>query len=224
MTESYMAVLTKGMCLSEEDGASLSKDFDAPKAYLAGSIKDIVSQSGMETVISYIALLLKKRIVISHPSVEAVQEFTRMLPALVGLRHVWTTLYSYMHLSGHELDALQVRTGYIARYVDLEVSNRPDLDDVFVNLADSEIPVASLAKETMTIGEVHKEIGQLIVQSAEDPEKPDSQVIEDISLKTREVLTSLASFTDVSDNGEKLALNFEALKQKQLPLATENFL
>lgn len=31
--------------------------------------------------------------------------------------------------------------------------------------------------EAMTMGKLHKEIGQLIVQSAEDPDKSDSQVI-----------------------------------------------
>lgn len=37
-------------------------------------------------------------------------------------------------------------TGYIAGFVDSEVSNRSDLYDVFVNLADSEITIAPLAK------------------------------------------------------------------------------
>jgi hypothetical protein len=35
-----------------------------------------------------------------------------------------------------------------------------------------------LLPEAMTMGKLHKEIGQLIVQSAEDPEKSDSQVIQ----------------------------------------------
>lgn len=39
MMESYIAVLTKGMCQSEENGSFLSKDFDVRKAYLAGSVK-----------------------------------------------------------------------------------------------------------------------------------------------------------------------------------------
>lgn len=114
--------------------------------------------------------------------------------------------------------------GYVAGFVDLEVSNRSDLYDVFVNLADSEITIAPLAKEAMTMGKLHKEIGQLIVQSAEDPEKSDSQVIQDISLKTKEIFTNLAPFSEVSDDGEKRVLNYEALKQRRFPPATENFL
>ena len=41
--------------------------------------------------------------------------------------------------------------GYIAGFVELEVSNRPDLYDVFVNLADSEITIAPLAKGGFSI-------------------------------------------------------------------------
>lgn len=223
MMESYIAVLTKGICQSEENGSFLSRDFDGRKAYLAGSIKDIVSQFGMETIILHTALMLKKRIVVYHPKIEAVQEFTRTLPALVWHRQDWSILHSYMHLHAEELEGLQMCTGYIAGFVDLEVSNRPDLYDVFVNLADSEITIAPLAKEAMTMGKLHKEIGQLIVQSAEDPEKSDSQVIQDIALKTKEIFTHLAPFSEASDAG-KVILNVEALKQKRFPPATENFL
>ncbi|KAF5928075.1 hypothetical protein HPG69_015341 [Diceros bicornis minor] len=224
MMESYIAVLTKGICQSEENGSFLSKDFDARKAYLAGSIKDIVSQFGMETVILHTALMLKKRIVVYHPKIEAVQEFTRTLPALVWHRQDWSILHSFVHLSADELEALQMCPGYIAGFVHLEVSNRSDLYDVFVNLAESEITIAPLAKEAMTMGKLHKEMGQLIVQSAEDPEKSNSQVIQDISLKTKEIFTNLAPFSEVSGDGGKLVLNFEALKQRRFPPATENFL
>lgn len=224
MMESYIAVLTKGICQSEENGSFLSKDFDVRKAYLAGSIKDIVAQFGMETVILHTALMLKKRIVVYHPKIEAVQEFTRTLPALVWHRQDWTILHSYVHLSADELDALQTYTGYIAGFVDPEVINRSDLYDVFVNLAESEIAIAPRAKETMTVGKLHKEVAQLIVQSAEDPEKSDSQVIQDIALKTKEIFTNLAPFSEASGEGEKRVLNLEALKQRRFPPATENFL
>uniref|UniRef100_A0A8C0RSR3 UDENN domain-containing protein n=1 Tax=Canis lupus familiaris TaxID=9615 RepID=A0A8C0RSR3_CANLF len=214
MMESYIAVLTKGICQSEENGSFLSKDFDARKAYLAGSIKDIVSQFGMETVILHTALMLKKRIVVYHPKIEAVQEFTRycfwslkrLCPALVWHRQDWTILHSYVHLNADELEALQM----CCQQVVLKI---PSCDC-------STFPEA----EAMTMGKLHKEIGQLIVQSAEDPEKSDSQVIQDISLKTREIFTNLEPFSEVSGDGKKLVLNIEALKQRRFPPATENFL
>ncbi len=102
--------------------------------------------------------------------------------------------------------------GYVAGFVDPEVSNRSDLFDVYVNLPDSVITVSQSAKgrvcskrkqhvskstlvpervaqhfpqtdvlppttEAMAMGKLHKDIGQLIVQSAEDAERSDSQVI-----------------------------------------------
>ncbi|XP_059677128.1 DENN domain-containing protein 10 isoform X2 [Gavia stellata] len=189
-----------------------------------GYCVDIVSQFGMETVILYTALMLKKRIVVYHPRIEAIQEFTRTLPALVWHRQDWSILHSYVHLNEEEVEALKACTGYIAGFTDSEVNSRPDLYDVYVNLADSEITISPVVKEAMTMGKLHKEIGQLIVQSAEDPDKSDSQVIKDISLKTKDILATLASLTEVSDGNEKPTLNSEALKQKRFPPATENFL
>lgn len=46
MMESYIAVLTKGICQSEENGSFLSRDFDGRKAYLAGSIKGEKEREG----------------------------------------------------------------------------------------------------------------------------------------------------------------------------------
>uniref|UniRef100_A0AAR2KDF5 UDENN domain-containing protein n=1 Tax=Pygocentrus nattereri TaxID=42514 RepID=A0AAR2KDF5_PYGNA len=221
MMEGYIAVLTKGICQSDENGSFLIKDYDVRKAYLAGSIKDVVSQFGMETIILYTALMLKKRIVIYHPRVEALLEFTRALPALTWHRKDWSILHPYVHLEDRELENLRMCTGYVAGFVDPEVTNRSDLFEVFVNLPDSEITISQHAKEAMAMGKLHKEIGHFIVQSAEDNDRTDVQVIKDISMKTKEILSNLVS---LAKEGEDAKLTLEALKQRHFPPATENFL
>ncbi|KAM8924861.1 DENN domain-containing protein 10 [Pelodytes ibericus] len=224
MMESYTSVLTKGACRSEENGAFLCRDYDQRKAFLSGSVKDVVSQFGMETIILYTALMLKKRIAVYHPRLEALQEFTRTLPALVWHRQDWSIVHPYVHLNQEEIDGLKACPGYIAGFHDPDVSNRPDLYDVFVNLAESSIALSPSAKEALTLGKFHKDIGWLIVQSVEDPDVSESQVIKDICGKTREVLSILNSLTEASSGRDKATVNVDLLKQKKLPPSTENFL
>ncbi|KAM9395187.1 DENN domain-containing protein 10-like isoform 1-T2 [Salvelinus alpinus] len=221
MMEGYIAVLTKGICQSDENGSFLIKDYDVRKAYLAGSVKDVVSQFGMETIILYTALMLKKRIVVHHPQVEALLEFTRALPALTWHRKDWSILHPYVHLTDSELENLRTCTGYVAGFVDPEVSNRSDLFDVYVNLPDSEITISQSAKEAMSMGKLHKDIGLVIVQSAENADRTDGQIIKDISIKTREILANLASLAEECENSK---ITLETLKQRHFPPATENFL
>ncbi|XP_028681480.1 DENN domain-containing protein 10 [Erpetoichthys calabaricus] len=220
MLEGYITVLTKGICQSEENGSFLVKDYDARKAYLAGSIKDVVSQFGMETVILYTALMLKRRIIVHHPRLEALLEFTRSLPTLVWHRKDWSILHPYVHLNDCELDALKVCTGYIAGFTDPEIGNRSELYDVYVNLPESEIIVSQFAKDAMAMGKLHKDVGQLIIQAAADPDRSDSQVVKDLAVKTREILSTLTSLAECA--GSKITL--EHLRQRRFPPATETFL
>ncbi|TMS04886.1 Protein FAM45A [Larimichthys crocea] len=213
--------LNKEFVQSDENGSFLIKDYDVRKAYLAGSVKDVVSQFGMETIILYTALMLKKRIVVHHPRIEALLEFTRVLPTLTWHRKDWSILHPYVHLMDIELEDLKKCPGYVAGFVDPEVSNRSDLFDVYVNLPDSVITVSQSAKEAMAMGKLHKEVGHLIVQSAEDADRSDSQVIKDISIKTKEILTNLVALANECEDSK---ITLEVLKQHHFPPATENFL
>ncbi|MEE6486675.1 hypothetical protein FKM82_014668 [Ascaphus truei] len=188
MMESYISVLTKGACRSEENGTFLCRNYDQRKSFLSGSIKDVVSQFGMETIILYTAVMLKKRIVVYHPRLEALQEFTRTLPAFAWHRQDWSTVHPYVHINQEEIEALRG------------------------------------CPEALTLGKLHKDIGQLIVQSAENAETSDSQVIKDICVKTGEIISTLTSFAEATSDRAKPTINLEHVKQKRFPPATENFL
>ncbi|CAF93633.1 unnamed protein product, partial [Tetraodon nigroviridis] len=182
---------------------------------------DVVSQFGMENIILYTALLLKKRIIVHHPRVEALLEFTRALPTLTWHRKDWSIVHPYVHLTDTEIEDLQKCPGYIAGFVDPEVSNRTDLFDVYVNLPESVITVSQSAKDSMAMGKLHKDIGHLIMQTAEDPEKSESQVVKDISVKTKEILANLEALAHECEDSK---ITLESLKQHHFPPVTENFL
>ncbi|CAI9620842.1 unnamed protein product [Staurois parvus] len=224
MVETYISVFTKGTCQSKDNGTFLCRDYDQRKAFMSGSVKDVVLQFGMESVILYTALMLKKRIVVYHPKVEALLEFSRSLPALVWHRQDWSILQPYVHLIPDEIDALKSISGYIAGFQEADVINRSDLYDIFVNLAENTISISHSAKEALTLGKLHKEIGQLMVQSAEDSDKTESQVIKRICVKTREILSILSSLSQETADRDRPTLNLEQLQQKKFPPATENFL
>ncbi|XP_069835772.1 DENN domain-containing protein 10 isoform X2 [Dendropsophus ebraccatus] len=225
MMERYLSVLTRGGCQSEENGTFLWRDYPQREAYLSAAVKDVILRFGMEAVILYTALMLKRKVAVYHPRPDAVQEFTRALPALVWHRQDWSILHPYVHLSSDETDALKTGTaGFVAGFHDPDVGNRPDLYDVFVNLAENSITVSPSAKEAMTLGKLHKEIGQLMLQAAEDPEKSDSQVIKDICVKTRDIIAVLSSCAEENGGSERPTITLQRLKQQKFPPATENFL
>lgn len=216
----YLSVITSGSCQTEENGTFLVKDFHQKKAYLQSSLKSIINTFKLETILIYTALMLKKRIVVYHHRLNSLQQFLRALPAFVWHRQNWQILYPYVDMVDSELSDLKATSTYAAGFVDAAVESRTDLYDIFINLAATEIAVASHAKEAFAMSKTHKEIALFMVHLAEDLAATDQQVIQDIANKTQDVLNSLKSFASDDTN----VLSLEALKERRLAPALENFL
>ena len=67
VAEGFLSVFTRGVCPDPNGEQFQVKAFDIRKAYIASSIKDVINVFGVETILIYTALLLKKRIVVFHP-------------------------------------------------------------------------------------------------------------------------------------------------------------
>jgi hypothetical protein len=52
--------------------------------------------SGRQTILLYVAMLLKKRVVILSPDVDQLLQLTRVLPQLVYQRQDWQVLYPHL--------------------------------------------------------------------------------------------------------------------------------
>ncbi|XP_070541116.1 DENN domain-containing protein 10-like [Ptychodera flava] len=224
LLESYLAVLTKGSCPSEDNGTFAVKEYDVRKAYVASPIKDVINLFGVETILIYTALLLKKRIAVYHSKIEELLQFTRALPTLVWHRQNWSILYPNVHLDDpEEAEDCQSNVSYILGSLDPTIETRSDLYDLFVNVPNQEIMVATHAKEALGMGKVHKEIAQMMVQSAENSGKTDQQVIKEIAVKTKEVINSLKSLAIPNEDG-KPKITLEVIKEQQKSAIMENFL
>ncbi|XP_071089986.1 DENN domain-containing protein 10-like [Haliotis cracherodii] len=225
MLEAYMGVVTRGVCATDDNGKFSVKDFGNRKAYAKSNVKNVVQTLGLETILLYTALMLKKRIAIYFPphSLADLLVFTRSLPALVWHRQNWSIVYPYVSLTSIELEGLKAVSHYVAGFTEAEVEGRPDLYDVFVNGPSGQITVASHAKDALAMGKLHKDIALLMVQTVESADTTDEDMIKELAGKTKELLSNLRSLA--SDEGDgRLTLTLDNLKQRKMPPATENFL
>ena len=77
VVESFLSVFTRGVCRNPNGDQFQVKSFDVRKAYIASPIKDVINMFGVETILIYTALLLKKRVAVFHPDLLPLLKFTR---------------------------------------------------------------------------------------------------------------------------------------------------
>ena len=80
-----MAVYTKGRYKSG-DMEYVDSSFDIRKTYLGGSLIDLVKVFGDKTVYIWIAMMLKKRIVVYGEDIVSLLKIVRTIPILVWHR------------------------------------------------------------------------------------------------------------------------------------------
>ncbi|CAH3124244.1 unnamed protein product [Porites lobata] len=228
MLESYLSVITKGSCSNDDNGLFLAKDFDPRMSYVASPISGkftyVINIFGVETILIYTALLLKKRVAVYSPKIEALLDICRALPLLVWHRQNWSILHPFVHLEDDELEGLASNITYVAGFTDASVENRTELYDLFVNVAAGEISIAPEAKETFQMGKIHKDIAMFMVEAAKNEEYNDQTLVKELSVKTKDLINNLTKLAVEPEGGGKARVTLEALKQRKLTAVVENFL
>lgn len=221
----YLSVITRGICTTEENGTFLAKDFERNRSYSSGVIiKDLIKLFGLETILVYTVLLLKKKLVIYHHSLPLLLKWVRTCSVLMAHRNEAENLHPWVDLVPEELGQLKSLPSYVMGCADSSIATRNDLFDVLVNLPAREITVAPHAKEGMTMTKIHKEIALFLVQLGEIEGASEIQILKEIADKTEELLINLRSLATVtSDEGRKL-VTVETLREKRFSPAVEHFL
>ncbi|XP_059488808.1 DENN domain-containing protein 10-like [Neocloeon triangulifer] len=221
--ELYLAATTIGE-IQDSDFSFSSKDF--PQSMISqGStnIKEIISNFGLETILIYTAVLLKKRIIVYHHDMATLLKTVRSLPALVSHRGLYSNIFPCVDLQKDEIFSLKSCANFVAGCRDANVASS-DLFDVFVHLPATEISIAPSARESMSMTRAHKEIAFYLVQLSQNENLSERQVVTAISTKTNDLLEQLRTLATTKTSDGKSMVTLDSLRAKNLPHGMENFL
>ncbi|XP_076622843.1 DENN domain-containing protein 10 [Colletes latitarsis] len=220
----YLSVFTKGSCSTQENGTFVSDDFNSHCFTVNTNIKELIKTFELETILIYTALLLKKRIIVYHHSLEQLLKWIGLFPALMKHRKVTDNLFPWVDLVDDELSELKRHSHYVAGCRNSSILSKANLFDLLVNIPAREITVTSRAKESLTMTKTHKEIALFMVQLCENQTYTEAQIISEINDKTQDLLNQLTSLAVVQGPDGRKMISAQTLKEKNLPPAVENFL
>lgn len=183
----------------------------------------IIKRFGLEVILLYVAILLRKRVVVHCATVAELLEVMRALPALAWHRQDWTILRPHVLLTSEpELEELRGLPTYCAGFTEPECENHDDLYDLFVSFASDRIVVAEAAKEAFGLGKLHKEIAVFLSDTANNDELSEAQTIKAIALKTADLINGLKGMA--GEGGATGLIRQDDLRDKGLSPAVQGFL
>jgi len=215
----FLSVLTKGECITSENGAYYLDEFVSPSPRDNSQIRNIIGRFGLETILIYTALLLKRRIVLYHHDAEELVTFVTSLPAFLPHREMWNLLYPWVDCYPEELLPFQESKVHIIGCTNSNMENLVDLYDLYVNIPASEIMIAPHSKEVMTMTKVHKDIALFMVQLTQKQGLSEGDVISSISQKTKELI--LNARTTIGSNKDSMD---DLLKKMDFSSPLESFM
>jgi hypothetical protein len=150
--EGYLSILTLGSFGSFEEKHYLqtvhSKISSAPMSWVMESF-------GVQVVLLWTGMLLKKRIVVYSSKLVESQKLLRVLPLLVSHRDNWNLLRPYCTGDDAELSELE---GVYCAALAQPLDSRQDLWDIYVDIPALSITVADHARKDLTMTSVHKDL------------------------------------------------------------------
>jgi len=214
--QGFLRVLTMGKV-----GDFDKEDFPARDALLATSIKDIIKIFGIEIILLWNALMMRKRVAVYCDRSSTLLRVIRAIPLFIWHRRDWDMLHPFVIMEENQIAELEKARVYCAGFTDPEIKNRTNLYDVLIDLNERTISVSEHAKGDFRMGSFHKDLGEFLVECSEDEEMSNLDIIKELAIKTRELLEKLKSFQAEDEEGNQV-ITLEALQN--LPANMQQFL
>eukprot|EP01094_Clydonella_sp_ATCC50884_P013640 TRINITY_DN2390_c1_g1_i1.p1 TRINITY_DN2390_c1_g1~~TRINITY_DN2390_c1_g1_i1.p1 ORF type:complete len:381 (-),score=109.80 TRINITY_DN2390_c1_g1_i1:186-1328(-) len=233
LLKAYLSVLTRGTCTlrvkaEEGEGEGESEEtfeaaeYDRRSALLATPLKDVIAMLGMESILVWTALMMRKRIVVFCDRLSVLLKVIRAFPLFVSHRQDWDILRPFVNCENVEIDEMKKQGVYCAGFTDNAILSRTDLYDIYVDVNARSVSVADQAKADFRMGGFHKDLAQWMVSSAEDPDVTNQQIVRELSSRTKGFLKKVESL-QIEDEEGNTYVSMADLQERQLPPNMDRF-
>lgn len=197
--EGYLSIHTTGN-FSNQAGTfdvSLYKDNDALKlASNSTCLQDLSEMLGVEFVVLWNAVLLKKRILVIAEDCDKLLPIVRILPLLASHRpDNYQNLRPIVSSEQEFLDDLSSCGVFIAGTLDSSLSAKSEIYDVLLSLIERRVTVTQHAMSSMKMCSVHKEVSQLVATAAGElstrKASTDIEILKTLTQKTATIISNL---------------------------------
>jgi hypothetical protein len=202
--QAFLSVFARGAV-----GGFNAAEYDIQQSMVAGPLKQSISLFGESFILLWVAMLLKKRIVVYCDEAPRLLEFLRCLPLLVWHRKQFDCLSPFVQLDDAQLDDLASQGAYCAGFTDDAVKVRSDLYDVIVDLPAQTLNVNDKAKTDLGMGEFHRNLGSFLAKAAANDEAKNTDIVKGMHAKTAQLFKKLTVLKEADQ------LNLEALEAQQ---------
>lgn len=202
--QAFLSVFARGAV-----GSFNAAEYDIQQSMVAGPLKQNISLFGESFILLWVAMLLKKRIVVYCDEAPRLLEFLRCLPLLVWHRKQFDCLSPFVQLNDAQLEDLASQGAYCAGFTDDAVKVRSDLYDVIVDLPAQTLNVNDKAKTDLGMGEFHRNLGTFLAKAAANDEAKSTDIVKGMHAKTAQLFKKLTVLKEADQ------LNLEALEAQQ---------
>eukprot|EP01104_Vermistella_antarctica_P020236 TRINITY_DN8581_c0_g1_i1.p1 TRINITY_DN8581_c0_g1~~TRINITY_DN8581_c0_g1_i1.p1 ORF type:complete len:365 (+),score=106.44 TRINITY_DN8581_c0_g1_i1:174-1268(+) len=221
----FLSVFTTGEHSGDDEESSFAiADHDVRRAYLVTPLTAIVRMFGMETIILWNALMMKRRVAVYTENHALLLRAIRAIPLLVWHRQNWDVLWPHVNMEDNEIEDLTKAGVYCAGFTDDAIEGREDLYDVFVNLDARRIHVNDQVRADFMMTSFHKDVAKFLVENAEDEDTSDQALIKGLAMKTKDMLTKLQSLAVEPEDGGTARIDLHDLNTRKLPPNMAQFL
>jgi len=191
IAEGFLAVFTTGKYTGNAGETYDVAQHDERAAAAAAPVHTLVQYLGLEFVLVWTAVLLKKRVAVLCEDVPTLLQCCRAIPALAWFRQQWGILHPYVTCAADDLADIKASGVFVAGFTDVAIRGMPELYDVLVDLSgEASVVVSEHAKAYFGMTSVHKDVATATVALVESG-ATNQAVIKAVHTKTRDVLQKL---------------------------------